>query len=620
MKNIIIVEKLNLFLLVLSIFLKIFNKNIYYRNISKILRRSFVDDLLTKFGIKNIGFNDINIKYIHEGYAIKKNLELKFIEKKVEKNFLFLSFLKKYNINVDKFKICLRKQLGGFGFAGESISLIEKNFSLKNNKIHYITDTSLSYLLLLNFNKNLKVYSFVVLFKLILLSFKKFFNIFKKNIFRIIRKFIKQNKKIKYNLDNLSLDNFEIAFFPHKSLKYGKAYNKTYIYSKNKEDKLYKSKVLTILKEPVDKFSKRYFKLYNIPNIATDDLIKKLKLSELSYLFKDSNLINFIKNFSISNFLVSFFIFKNILEIEKNITLFEKLNKLKIIYCDYDVLFPSTILIACEIKKIKTISHQERYSLNTTPVFPPLFYNYYLCAGISFQKEFENHGYIVDKYFNIGTLRTSRHINKKKLEIKSEFQRLRNIKSKKVLCVGTYILNKYETREEGEDGTSIKNNNEFFNQIIILAKKFPDLYFIIRLKDDSTTYLLQKNILDEIEQINNIELSKNSSKINIYEIVRLSSFVIGRATSLVEESLNDEIPAIIYDEVNVMRCYSNYHLNKTIITAKNNEELCKYLKVYLNNESLYNDNLKNELDKSFAKHLIHLEAKTKVQNVLRDLL
>ena len=72
-----------------------------------------------------------------------------------------IEILKKYNVNVDKFKLCLRTQLGGFGFVGESISLIEKNFSLKDNKIHYITDTSLSYLLLLNFNKNYIIRSLI---------------------------------------------------------------------------------------------------------------------------------------------------------------------------------------------------------------------------------------------------------------------------------------------------------------------------------------------------------------------------------------------------------------------------------------------------------------------------
>ena len=66
-------------------------------------------------------------------------------------------------------------------------------------------------------------------------------------------------------------------------------------------------------------------------------------------------------------------------------------------------------MLACDIKKIKTVSNQERYLLNF--LVPPLFYNYYLVPGKKYEEALKEKGYIVDKYYSIGSLRTSKNLN-----------------------------------------------------------------------------------------------------------------------------------------------------------------------------------------------------------------
>ena len=63
-----------------------------------------------------------------KGFEIRKKLELNFIKNYVEKNSLYFFFIKKYSVNTEKFKLCLRGELENMSDPTEShsISLIEK--------------------------------------------------------------------------------------------------------------------------------------------------------------------------------------------------------------------------------------------------------------------------------------------------------------------------------------------------------------------------------------------------------------------------------------------------------------------------------------------------------------
>ena len=188
------------------------------------------------------------------------------------------------------------------------------------------------------------------------------------------------------------------------------------------------------------------------------------------------------------------------------------------------------------------------------------------------------------------------------------------------MCPGTFVNDKYKTQVEGENGTSIENNINYIEQIIYLAKNFKDLYFIIRLKMDQNLNLLPKKLFEQIEKIENIEFNKVSSKVNTYQLLHISSFVIGRYTSLIEESLSDGINAVIYDERNFFSSMENYLFNKKILTAKNNEELCKYLKIYLDGKNLYNQDFEQEIKNFFSNTFINNNPRFKMQKILNELI
>ncbi len=616
MKRIFIIEKITISSLTLSLFLKIFFNKVYYRELSSIFKNESLVKFFDNLGILCLSFKSLDNIYYNRSFNIRRKIELKLFDNFIRNNFFFKSFSKKYNPNLEKLKLCLMpNDSEGTYIETLSLSLIEKYFTLKENKVFYFPIKISSYLLLKNHDKNLKVFSVFVIINIIKIIFYKFLNTLKLSL---SKKKNHQKTKVSKSKKKYDFKEFEIAYFPHKSLKYSNSYNKTFIFSEKIESKFYKSKVLNILKEPVDNFSLKYFDFYQIPYLNVKSFYDDFRYKKMFYIFKNFINFKFYKNISIFKILLSFYILNKIYQIEKYIFLFEKLNKLKIIYCDYDSLFPKTILLACDIKKIKTVSNQERYLLNY--LISPLFFNYYLVPGVKYENELKEKGYIVDKYFSVGSLRSSSNLNLKKLNLNKEILRLKNIKKKKILCLGTVIADKYSTDLEGENGSSIQNNIDFFEQIILLAKNFENLYFIIRLKLDENLNLIPKKILDLIDQSENIELNKVSSKVNIYQLLNISNFVIGRYTSLIEESIADGIEAIIFDEKNFFSSIENYGLNKKIILAKNEQDLNYFLKIFEQGKNLYDHNFKIEMNEYFSNNFIKSNPKFKIQKILNELI
>lgn len=617
MKKIVLLEKLTIFKLILFLPLNFFFEKIYYRDISENLKKDWVENFIIKFGILSLGFNDIDCHYYLKGFEIRKKLELNFIKNYVEKNNLYFYLIKKYSVNTEKFKLCLRGELEGMGdpIESHSISLIEKYKFLEDKIIYYYPISYTSCLLLKDYHNNLKVSSVTFL-----ISF--FFNIFFQILFELIKKIkIKiTNKNFTKDLNKkfINLKNYKIAFFPHQGLVYGKAkaYNKNFYYNINENSKLNKKNILNIIREEGAQylFTKRFFSWWSMPHIYMKNYKEKNNFAQIIFFLKK---IKKKSLFDIHELILFFFISKTIIKIERNLIFFDNLPNLKLVLCDYDILFEKTILIACDIKKIKTVAIQDRYAVNT--VLPPLFFNFYFITGDKFEIYFKEYGYLVDKYYSIGTSRTSLNRNKKKLSNQSEYLRINKINKKKILFVGLHINDKFTTRRHGEIGLSLKNNIFFFKELINISKKFKNFYFIVRLKNFENWDLLPREVLNDINNSKNLEIGI-SEKLNIYDLISLCDLVVARQTSLIEESLSDNIPVIVLDEMNFYSNYADYPLSKLVITVKNSEELNMHFDRFNEGKSLYSPEMKRKINEYFIENKKDLDFKSKFQNILEEII
>ena len=181
------------------------------------------------------------------------------------------------------------------------------------------------------------------------------------------------------------------------------------------------------------------------------------------------------------------------------------------------------------------------------------------------------------------------------------------------------VMDKFYIMMEGESGASIQNNTSLITELINLSKRFRDFHFILRFKSYTRLELLPPEILSEINNSENIELDPDE-KINIYDLLSLCDLAVGRQSTLIEECISDEIPAIIFDETNFFTNYNTYPLNKLILTAKNSRELNMYFDRFYEGRSLYSPQTKQEINKYILKNKNDLDFKSKLHNILEEII
>ena len=486
MKKVLFFDKLDYIALILAIILRPFFSQIVFRNANQLFKNIKLHRYLNIIGIKWISFSELNYKAYGESHRLRPILEKKYIKHQVSNNPYVKDFIDKFNLNskqIEKLYLCfrqgfyLRRDKNGETF---SIILIKNFFPEGDFRVYFLPYYHLSYLLLKEINeKNIKIIGFHAFVNLIIefpIQFFRFvFIFFKSKIF-----YRKKNKNVN-NFSNNKTYSSEIGFFPHQSLKYGDFFKKTYLYENDTKSPLFKEKVLTMFWEDTDYLSKRYFRRYNIPYLNVKNLVIKryVIIETLKYIFG----IISIKNLYIFKSLQSFFLFYTFLLFRyhfiRSLNILNQLRQLKVIYVHYDTIFPQFFLLACETKGITTISSQER-TLHYD-YYSPQFYCKYLTAGQGFHDFFKQRGYLCEELINIGLPRSNLIKNSNDIVNKNCEKYIKIKKSKKlVLCFGLFPIDDFEVGITGNVLTSIRSNVDFVRSMLIMAKKFQNLHFVIR--------------------------------------------------------------------------------------------------------------------------------------------
>ena len=165
------------------------------------------------------------------------------------------------------------------------------------------------------------------------------------------------------------------------------------------------------------------------------------------------------------NFLLNIYILIFIVKYHSALRFLKEYPNLKIIYVYYDYLFnKNPLLIACEKRKIKSISHLERGLLSI--YHSPLFFNDYIVPSNAFKNLLKSKGFIIDNYHNFGFLR-QKLATTERIVKKNNFEKFQKIKDEKklIFCIGTLISN---TAEElyGYNGNSPKSNSSFLENML----------------------------------------------------------------------------------------------------------------------------------------------------------
>lgn len=604
----ILFDSINTRTVFLCYLLKPFFEKIFFRYSEKKVFIPFFKNFFVRIGYSGIDGALFNKSYFLKKFLIKKYLNNVFHKKEFFKNFCKLINLDEKNINKLIFSF------ENFLYHNKILSIDTSSFIyskkfLNEYKIIYAPDYISSFFLISQISKKkFKVVSFIAYFNIFKIFSKKFISVLFIFIINKLKKIFSKNK-LELKLETISKN--QVGYFPHKNLKYGSFFSKTFFYKNETNSIIKKLGIDTIFFEKTDKLSERYLRIFKKQKIILKGEVSKnffrFFIKYLSFVKNNRQNLNSNK-LSVFSFFLLFF-----LKIESFNYVLRKYNyKYFFFYNDY--IIPNSLLISAAINKIKTISFQDR--LTSYVYNNKIICDYYFTCGNYFTKIFKMK-YSNEKLIQIGLLR-SNLIDQNLIRDEKFLSRIRVIRQNKkiISLILTTSTSNQKSSLYGEDGTSTKTLFIFEKLLIDIEKKMKNSFFIlIKFKDSK---ILKHNEFFEFERrlkrFDNVEIIKDK-KLNSANIISLSDIVIGSQSTIIEESLMQNKFSFIFDYENFASTLGFYKYNKFYILQSINSVI-KSLLLILNKDMGYIDNY-NKNRKVFIEDYLSENGKINDFNALR---
>ena len=601
-KKIYIFEELNYIFFPLALFQKIIGKEVYFFRLIKKWQNRKKINFFESIGLKRLNFQDFEIlkrgEISLEGAKLQKEFG-KFLDKLDIYNFLSKK-LEEMGCDQDDLKCLILSKFCNQAryFCGISQFIDYQKKNGINNFVVFVRVPDLF--------EDLLIKKFENRAKLINFNYFYFSTLFLGTIFKNIRfKKSKTSKRyIEYNeTKNIDLKKFKVIFFPHQGIFYGNFYKKDQFYSTKENSNFYPKNILHLSIADQDTHNSETNDFYKTKQIINIDFVT---LGNLSFKEIMNEIFAFIKKYYFSSkntlFSISFFLYFWIL-IKRSVKRLNALKNVKTAIIGYDLVVPREILIACKIKKIKTIATQERL-LGAWLGESFIMLDHYLVINEKAKNFIANN--IVGKVKKIKTIGPVRSdlIKKKILNEK--------INSDEVILV----LDTSSEKSHYSNGllfhNTWKQNFVFYRDIIKLAKKNKNNKLILKGKD---YYFMDipyfEKIKNEINQTSNIQLYDNKN--SAYKLLENIILTITRPTSVVDELLFKDRSLIIYE---IIEGYptSLFDYGKNL-TVRNYEELENKFNLFQKNIKEFEKNLKTDSNKLFTN-----KSEKKVYDILHEYL
>jgi len=568
--------------------LKPFFNKVVFHNAKKSFQDKKARNLLSKLGVYWESYHDVPVKvWCHSYKDLNQRLGQAALKNNIVTNQIYSTLVNYYQFNKDgqaKLNAVIINDLCGEWLVEgtSSFCLIDYKYPKSKYNISYLPKTLGNYLLATEHDRSIKPISVYIISKGILeiLAFIAKTSI--KGLFKAIKLITVSGRIYRREDSNSQNKNCKIAFVPHAGMKYGEFFKKTYLFEDNQKSILHKDNLLILAFNDFDPISERYCRLYKIPfgNIST----RPMKLEIVFFIFKyiiTGKLIRYIiGNLNFKNLSATLIIIKRFIMLSYFLKNIDNYPKLKLIYFHYDIHANSTFVLACYLKKIITVSAQER------PISSiwgnKLIFDHYLLSGSFFEKIYNNRGSVIGKYHVIGLPRSS---NIKLSKLEHNFDKIIKIKNKYTLsvCYDIFPLSFFQEGLESET-PSKKSIKDFYKALIKLSKDYPNIFFVVRPK---SVHLLQekffRKIISEINLIDNIKILSDLIKYNSYSLAYLADIIIGKHSTILEEAFAFGKKVIFYDSEKYLK-NSGYIYNKSNLVVHNYKSLSDRIKSFTTND------------------------------------
>jgi len=418
----------------------------------------------------------------------------------------------------------------------------------------------------------------------------------------------------------IDFEKCKVVYFPHQGIYYGEMFKKGHFYSENSESPFYRSNILHLsLGEQVDNYMLASYKYYmenDIPysdlyelDYSKGDLIKSLLelLGRMNFrLFSDFYRFGFWYIF------LSLYLF---LRIKRYYLVLSKFKNLRVALAGYDWLFPRELAMALTLKNVRICANEERFII---AFFPDnyLIFDYYFVAS-NIVKEPCMKTSMVDNFIPVGLVRVDTlHEYEKKQLYDEKYDEIK--KTKKLILALDYILPPDRIADVNWSAAKISETRQFYKDLIKLAKDFPSFYIVIKGKGlDSYSSHFIKDILLEIDQLDNIKIEIDLKRYNPHFISEKADLTIACYTSLCDELLAAGRKVIIYEITDSLDTLFLDYIKHPII-ARNYNELKYHVENFINGIYLDNDTMKR-IQKEFYSDCFHGKVKRNIQSILEEI-
>lgn len=536
MKKLIIVDNLTPYNLFFLLIYRVFGFKVIYLTSSFLRDKSTLIPIFESVNIKSIDYSTLKSYDFEHSFNLPYKLAIEVHDKLIrEKDYQLLNSL--FDIKSQKkSEIALidmiRKYIGNLSDLIICADYYKQEYSVslwyKRNFIKNYIDSEYK-----NLNNSI-INSLDFLF---LVTYKIYKIIFVKIKSKFFRKNIKSESEIKSKQYNSS----SVIYFPHKGLKAANAYEKNFFYSDDITSPFHQKNIEHIeygllnntqeYKDIEADYLKKELNYRFIPRIAINSMlsfsfqfIKKTKVLPISS-----------QNILILSLFINVKYYLGYLQTNKNT---------KVAIVGYDYLFPKALALTLDILKIHTVAYQERYLSAFVGLGSVSIDTYFMWNDVLKRRMDKSKLSFIGESIPLGCVKIDL------FDIKSH-ESMVDIKTKYKKII---VALDYHSVNNSFDNQKIpianwKNNLIFYRDLIKLAVSFPDVYIIIRGKNDEWCDMeIFSDIYNIIQEIDNIEVNRDFDRFNVsYQLVKDSDLVIGRYTSLMEESLAYGVPAISCD-------------------------------------------------------------------------
>ena len=358
----------------------------------------------------------------------------------------------------------------------------------------------------------------------------------------------------------------EVLYFPHQGLTFGNLFTKDYYYSPDPASPFHPSRMLHVELQPfgsgvgLPETAAAYYKRHQLKYAVEPKYAPGALLRGVGKYLRFTGLQG-IMGFFKSKAKVKHMVYGGACALYSNyMEMTEKYTGAKVALAGYDALFPKTLSMALAARGITVVAAQERFIMAFMPNFNYVLDQYYVWGGAVVDQLKKTDTSYVGSAIPIGPVR---------LDLIHQFrqqpldERLKAIKQNHHLIVAyDFPSGPDRMRRAMNPMVTWDNNRAMYEDLIRLAEELPQVYIIIRGKDDVWCGLPEfKDIYDKIQSMPNMEINREYDQFHVSSrLAAVADIVVAKHTSIAEEALAAGVPVLFYDFMpNIQRYVSSLY-------------------------------------------------------------